>query len=159
MEEVKAWPVRRRVGSSGPPHPWRLVRHACRGRAWQETPSTRRALAIGGPETPHIGPCLQADFPSLAVGGPETYTRRTMTLYGYIRTSRSPVNDVAGSHPESQLLALQDAGVAEEHVYRDVGVSGKTATNSRHGWHALDRRLGGGTLWSSPLSTGSGAPG
>jgi DNA invertase Pin-like site-specific DNA recombinase len=34
--------------------------------------------------------------------------------------------------------------VAGEHVYRDVGVSGKTSTNSRKGWHTLDRRLARG---------------
>ena len=65
-----------------------------------------------------------------------------MTLYGYIRTSRKPVDDVPGNHPESQLLAILNAGVDEEHVYRDVGVSGTTA--SRQGWHALDRRLANG---------------
>ena len=67
-----------------------------------------------------------------------------MTLYGYIRTSRKPVGDVPGNHPESQLLAILDAGVDEEHVYRDVGVSGAIATASRQGWHALDRRLANG---------------
>ena len=82
-----------------------------------------------------------------------------MTLYGYIRTSRKPVGDVPGNHPESQLLAILDAGVDEEHVYRDVGVSGAIATASRQGWHALDADWRMGTPWWWPPSTGSGATG
>ena len=72
-----------------------------------------------------------------------------MTLYGYIRTSRKPVDDVPGNHPESQLLAILNAGVDEEHVYRDVGVSGTTATASRQGWSL---RLSGKSLGVSHVT-------
>ena len=64
-----------------------------------------------------------------------------MTTYGYIRTSRRHREGVPGNDPESQLLELRAAGVKDRHVYRDVGVSGKTGANSRDGWHALWNHL------------------
>ena len=64
-----------------------------------------------------------------------------MTTYGYIRTSRRHQEGTRGNDPESQLLELRVAGVKDRHVYRDVGVSGKTGANTRNGWHALGDRL------------------
>ena len=65
-----------------------------------------------------------------------------MTLYGYIRTSRRQVEGMPGSDPETQQLQLRTAGVSLENIYRDVGVSGETGTNTRNGWRALNARLG-----------------
>ena len=65
-------------------------------------------------------------------------------LYGYIRTSRQQVGGVAGSDPLTQERQLAGAGVPAHLVYRDVGVSGRTGTNTRAGWRALDARLGDG---------------
>ena len=65
-------------------------------------------------------------------------------LYGYIRTSRQQVGGVAGSDPLTQERQLVGAGVPSHLVYRDVGVSGRTGTNTRTGWRALDARLGDG---------------
>ena len=62
-------------------------------------------------------------------------------IYGYIRTSRR-----AGSDPESQHLQLLNAGVDPESIYRDVGVSGSTGTNTRAGWRLLDSRLAEGDV-------------
>ena len=64
-----------------------------------------------------------------------------MTTYGYIRTSRQKTSGVSGSDPETQDLQLLRAGVDRERIYRDVGVSGTTGTNSRKCWHGLDRKL------------------
>ena len=65
-------------------------------------------------------------------------------LYGYIRTSRQRVGGVAGSDPLTQERQLAGAGVPSHLVFRDVGVSGRTGTNTRAGWRALDARLGDG---------------
>jgi len=67
-----------------------------------------------------------------------------MTTYGYIRTSRQRIEGTAGSDPEAQALQLRQAGVEDLHIFRDVGVSGGTGTNTRTGWRALDARLQGG---------------
>ena len=64
-----------------------------------------------------------------------------MTVYGYIRTSRQRIEGTPGSDPEAQAYQLRLDGVPEANVYRDVGVSGGTGTNSRAGWRALDARL------------------
>ena len=64
--------------------------------------------------------------------------------YGYVRTSRPRVSELAGSDPETQRQQLLAAGVALSHIYQDVGVSGTSGTNSRRGWHSLDSRLGQG---------------
>ena len=64
-----------------------------------------------------------------------------MTVYGYIRTSRQRIEGTAGSDPEAQAYQLRQNAVPEANVYRDVGVSGGTGTNSRAGWRALDARL------------------
>ena len=55
--------------------------------------------------------------------------------YGYARTSRPRVSEMAGSDPETQRQQLLAAGVALSHIYQDVGVSGTSSTNSRRGWH------------------------
>ena len=64
-----------------------------------------------------------------------------MTVYGYIRTSRQRIEGTPGSDPEAQAYQLRQDAVPEANVYRDVGVSGGTGTNSRAGWRALDARL------------------
>ena len=64
-----------------------------------------------------------------------------MTAYGYIRTSRQRIQGTAGSDPEAQAHQLRQEGVPEANIYRDVGVSGGTGTNSRAGWRALDAQL------------------
>ena len=64
-----------------------------------------------------------------------------MTVYGYIRTSRQRIEGTAGSDPASQALQLHQDGVPEANIFRDVGVSGGTGTNSRAGWRALNTRL------------------
>ena len=64
-----------------------------------------------------------------------------MTTYGYIRTSRQRIQGTAGSDPEAQGHQLRQEGVPEANIYRDVGVSGGTGTNSRAGWRALDAQL------------------
>ena len=64
-----------------------------------------------------------------------------MTTYGYIRTSRQRIQGTAGSDPEAQAHQLRQEGVPEGNIYRDVGVSGGTGTNSRPGWRALNARL------------------
>ena len=50
--------------------------------------------------------------------------------YGYVRTSRPRVSELAGSDPETQRQQLLD-----------VGVTRASGTNSRRGWHSLDSRL------------------
>ena len=64
-----------------------------------------------------------------------------MTLYGYIRTSRHRVQGEAGSDPDTQQLQLLDAGVDQQRIYRDVGVSGTKGTASGTAWRELDRNL------------------
>ena len=64
-----------------------------------------------------------------------------MTTYGYIRTSRQRIQGTAGSDPEAQAHQLRQEGVPEANIYRDVGVSGGTGTNSRAGWRALNAQL------------------
>ena len=64
-----------------------------------------------------------------------------MTTYGYIRTSKQRIAGTSGSHPEAQALQLRQDGVPEANIYRDVGVSGGTGTNSRSGWRALNAHL------------------
>ena len=67
-----------------------------------------------------------------------------MAHFGYIRTSRQRIQGAAGSDPEAQAHQLRQDGVPETNIYRDVGVSGGTGTNSRSGWRALNARLAGG---------------
>ena len=61
--------------------------------------------------------------------------------YGYIRTSRQRIEGSAGSAPEARAHQLRQEGVPEANIYRDVGISGGTGTNSRAGWRALDSKL------------------
>ena len=67
-------------------------------------------------------------------------------IYGYVRTSRRQAQGQSGSDPEAQVLQLRDAGVLSDLIYRDVGVSGATGTNSREAWRALNARLGPGDV-------------
>ena len=64
--------------------------------------------------------------------------------YGYVRTSRPRVSELAGSDPETQRQQMLAAGVALSHIYQDVGISGTSGTNIRWGWHSLDSRLAQG---------------
>ena len=66
--------------------------------------------------------------------------------YGYIRTSKRQAAGQSGSDPESQVLQLRDAGVLPDLIYRDVGISGATGTNSRKAWRALNARLAPGDI-------------
>ena len=68
------------------------------------------------------------------------------TLYGYIRTSRQKTDGEAGSDPETQRLQLIRAGVDPDNIYRDVGVSGSTGTNTRNGWRLLNSHLDAGDV-------------
>ena len=68
------------------------------------------------------------------------------TTYGYIRTSRQRIQGTAGSDPEAQAHQLRQEGVPEDNIYRDVGVSGGTGTNSRAGWRVLNARLVSGDM-------------
>ena len=85
----------------------------------------------------------------LPVGG-----RAMPETYGYVRTSRPRVSELAGSDPETQRQQLLAAGVALSHIYQDVGVSGTSGTNSRRGWHSLESRLAQATPWLWCPSTG-----
>ena len=67
-----------------------------------------------------------------------------MTTYGYIRTSRQRIQGTSGSDPASQAHQLHQDGVPEANIFRDVGVSGGTGTNSRAGWRTLNARLAAG---------------
>ena len=69
-----------------------------------------------------------------------------MTTYGYIRTSRQRIQGTAGSDPEAQAHQLRQEGVPEANIYRDVGVSGGTGTNSRAAWRALNAQLVSGDI-------------
>lgn len=69
-----------------------------------------------------------------------------MTIYGYIRTSKLESDDACGMHPETQELALRDAGVPLANIFRDAGLSGSTATTTRDGWQRLDGRLQSGDI-------------
>ena len=69
-----------------------------------------------------------------------------MTTYGYIRTSRQRIQGTTGSDPEAQAHQLRQEGVPEANIYRDVGVSGGTGTNSRAGWRALNAQLVSGDI-------------
>ena len=64
-----------------------------------------------------------------------------MDTYGYVRTSRHQPPGASGSDSETQNLQLLQAGVIQECIYSDVGVSETAGTNSRYNWHRLDRRM------------------
>ena len=51
--------------------------------------------------------------------------------YGYVRTSRPRVSELAGSDPETQRQQMLAAGVALSHIYQDLV-------------HSLDSRLAQG---------------
>ena len=72
--------------------------------------------------------------------------RSTMTVYGYIRTSRQQEPGQAGSDPETQRDQLRAGGVEPRRIYQDVGVSGATAATSRRAWHKLEAKLVGGDV-------------
>ena len=82
-----------------------------------------------------------------------------MTVYGYIRTSRQRIEGTPGSDPEAQAYQLRQNAVPEANVYRDIGVSGGTGTNSRAlaggRWTPACRQV---TPWLwSPLTALAGA--
>ena len=62
-------------------------------------------------------------------------------IYGYLRTSRTAVDGLAGMHPETQLQALADAGVEGTSIFQDVGISGTVLVSDRPGWTELDPKL------------------
>ena len=53
--------------------------------------------------------------------------------YGYVRSSRPRVSELAGSDPETQRQQLLAVGVALSHIYQDVGICGTSGTNSPSG--------------------------
>ena len=59
-----------------------------------------------------------------------------MTIYGYLCTSKQQVDGQAGMDPDSQARALEAVGVSPSDVYRDLGLSGTTASTSRAGGRA-----------------------
>ena len=84
----------------------------------------------------------------------------SMTVYGYLRTSKQQQEGAAGMDPETQARSLEAANVAPSDAYRDLGLSGTTASTSRAGWRALQDRLRPGdtvVVVSSPAS-GTGGP-
>ena len=77
-------------------------------------------------------------------------------IYGYLRTSRTAVDGLAGMHPETQLQALADAGVEPVSIFQDVGSSGSVPVSDRPGWTGLDARLRrGDTLTVAALDRNS----
>ena len=74
-------------------------------------------------------------------GGQQSGTLFGMTDYGYLRTSRQQQEGAVGMDPDSQTRALEAVGVAPSDVYRDLGLSGTTASMSRAGWRVLQDRL------------------
>ena len=76
-----------------------------------------------------------------------------LTRFGYIRTSRDRQAGQAGKDPETQQQ-LRAAGVSPANVYRDIGLSGSTATATRNGWRGLDAKLQAGDTLVSRRSTG-----
>ena len=67
-------------------------------------------------------------------------------IYGYIRTNRRQTQGQSGSDPEAPVLQLRDAGVPSDLIYRDVGISGATGTNSRKAWRPLNARVSPGDV-------------
>ena len=63
-----------------------------------------------------------------------------MTTHGYIRTSRQRIQGPPAVTPRPRPNSSAE-GVPEDHIYRDVGVSGGTGTNSRAGWRVLNAGL------------------
>ena len=53
-------------------------------------------------------------------------------IYGYIRTSRTAVDGLAGMHPEPQVRAR--AGVDPANIVSDVGISGSVPVSDRPEW-------------------------
>ena len=88
------------------------------------------------------------------MGGTKRYSEDVGKIYGYIRTNKRQARGQSGSDPEAQVLQLRDSGVPPDRIFRDVGVSGTTGTNSRKAWRALNARLGpSDVLVSSPRWT------
>ena len=79
--------------------------------------------------------------------------------YGYVRTSRPRVSELAGSDPETQRQQLLAADVALSRLYQDVGISGTSGTNSRRGWHSRTPGWSRATPWLWCPSTASGGVG
>ena len=66
------------------------------------------------------------------------------SIFGYIRTSRRLQEGVSGMDPDTQERQLRKAGVPQNNIHRDVGISGSTGTRERKAWHQLNGRLAGG---------------
>ena len=64
-----------------------------------------------------------------------------MAVYGYIRTSKRQSESRPGMNPESQRMALMDAGVPDENIYSDINTSGTTGVAERNDWRRLDVAL------------------
>ena len=79
------------------------------------------------------------------------------TTYGYIRTSRQRIQGTAGSDPEVQAHQLRQEGVPEGNIYRAVGVSRGTGTNSRAGRPSTPRWSREIFWWWSPSTGPAGA--
>ena len=62
-------------------------------------------------------------------------------IYGYLRTSRTAVDGLAGMHPETQLQALADVGVEPANIFQDVGSSGSVPVSDCAGRTELDTKL------------------
>ena len=62
-------------------------------------------------------------------------------ICGYIRTSRTAVDGLAGMHPETQFQTLAGAGVEPASIVCGVGISGSVPGGDRPGWSGLDARL------------------
>ena len=92
------------------------------------------------PVNARLRDCHITDIPPLREAVTYRYSPG-MTTYGYIRTSRQRIQGTSGSDPASQAHQLHQDGVPEANIFRDVGVSGGTGTNSRAGWRALNTRL------------------
>ncbi len=62
-------------------------------------------------------------------------------IYGYLRTSRTAVDGLAGMRPETQLQALADVGVEPANIFQDVGSSGSVPVSDCAGRTELDTKL------------------
>ena len=75
------------------------------------------------------------------MGGTKRYSEDVGKIYGYIRTNKRQARGQSGSDPAAQVLQLRDAGVPPDLMYRDVGISRATETDSRKAWRALNAHL------------------
>ena len=62
----------------------------------------------------------------------------------YVHSRCPGVSDLSGSDPETQHQQLLAAGVSLSHIWKDIGDSGISGTNSRQDCRSLDSRLAQG---------------